>query len=534
MENGEFSRKWTEVKSFEDKRHKFLSAQLRSILGPFETFRERFPNMTPGIMLTTSEKFAQIMANSQNVREPDVKNASSTRSLKDNGERIPSVQKIVDKSLPVREKTKRPHDQSPDVAPPKVPKIEPKTILQQNPVDIKQPNRTSKVREVSNAITSYGTTNSNAEKPKVKTSQSQLKPYINNATRMNSSKERIAHERIEPSTSIAEKASRSEKSQHRTASKPESRPSSVTPHIPDQSPSLFCKPSTSPVARSSDQNISVSKPKLVRCKLPDYAIGEYVGYKIKITGKESVFLPEMVVSLNIKRMPTIKEIMSHVKKLIKNSPKNANDLTCNDMNRAFFSCGLMLYAVCQCSHDPTDNLLHEVVSILRTIRSRFFIDSLETQKLKNSTLVSAIFHLADAYVCEKLYTNQMAAARTRRIFMEEHKNLWSNVGENEQISVEALNKILEMKDKTLSKEILTDCTTNNMLHYQLLLEISQHAMLHERHVYAKNLARDLFQKTDKLLWNHLSNAMKMKLDGSSAYEIGDCIFSLIYWFNNNA
>ncbi|KAI6215109.1 hypothetical protein M3Y94_00346600 [Aphelenchoides besseyi] len=412
-------------------------------------------------------------------------------------------------------------------------------LRNKNPVDTKPSNRTSRVKEVPNANTSSGTTNSSTEKPKVKSSHNQLKPYINNAARMNTSKERVGFERMEPSTSTAEKASRSEKSHHRTASKPESRPPSVTPHVPDQSQSVFCKPSTSPIVRSSVQNVSASKPNLVRCKLPDYAIGEYVGYKIKTTGRESVSLPEMVVSLNIKRMPTIKEIMSYVKKVVRNSPKTATALTSNDMNRAFFSCGLMLYAVCQCSRSSVDLLLHEVVSVLRAIRSSFFIDSVECQKMKNSVIVSALFHLADAYVCEKMYTNQMDAARTRRMFMEEHKNLWSNVGENEQMSVEALTKILDMKDKTMAKEVLTDISTNNMisiskLHYQLLLEISQHAMLHERHIYAKNLARDLFQKADKPLWNRLSNGMKMQLDGSSGYGIGDCIFSLVYWLHNSA
>ena len=73
----------------------------------------------------------------------------------------------------------------------------------------------------------------------------------------------------------------------------------------------------------------------------------------------------MLVSINIKNMPSVKEIMTQVKSLVKQAPKNAIEVTTDDLSRVLYISGAMLYAVCQSPASGVNDLLRETLAILR-------------------------------------------------------------------------------------------------------------------------------------------------------------------------
>jgi hypothetical protein len=61
-------------------------------------------------------------------------------------------------------------------------------------------------------------------------------------------------------------------------------------------------------------------------------------------------------------MPTLKEIMVHVKKCVKDAPKSGSSL---GLTKALYLSGIMLYAVHESSPNGVNDLLRELMSILR-------------------------------------------------------------------------------------------------------------------------------------------------------------------------
>jgi hypothetical protein len=67
------------------------------------------------------------------------------------------------------------------------------------------------------------------------------------------------------------------------------------------------------------------------------------------------------------------------------------------------------------------------------------------------------------------------------------------------------------------------------LYYQLLMENSQHSMLHERYVYTKRLAIQKMKTSEQALWKRLTIDMKLRLESNSGIDIADAIFTIFYW-----
>ncbi|KAI6240898.1 hypothetical protein M3Y99_00398300 [Aphelenchoides fujianensis] len=541
MEEAEFSRKWADLKSSEEEK-KFLMAQFNKLLGPIDGFKRRLPNIPNGVLLISKDKFAKMAANSQNARVVQQPALERLPSIVEEMTSVPSLIDAMDPLIvqrfkmqppppppPPPPRTKRPSDtKSPEETPTKVIKTEPVQ---------KAPPKVPKSKETSLKASNHNAANAQSERPTPKPASNSIKPYINsNSARRGTSKERPPMEKMEPTTSADPSGGLDRSSQRRPNSTQGSRPSSVAQASTSASPAPKRKSSpTNAATRPSSRRSNESKRELVPCKMPQYALGEFCGYKAKIKGdKQNSRLPEMVVSLNIAKMNTLEEIMAHVKAIVTKPPRAAGEVKIADLNRALCCCGLMLYAVCQAPPDGVNDLLREVMAMLRVFRTTYFMDSPQCQKLTNFTPTSAFLYLADSFLCERLYENTMDAARIRRKFMEEHRSVFSNVGENEVLSTQNLTALLDMKDRATVKEMLKDVVVNDAvsvpkLQLQILLETSQHAMLHERHVYAKSLAEELMVGSQKELWHRLVKDMKIRLDATSGSEIADAIFTFIYW-----
>lgn len=72
-------------------------------------------------------------------------------------------------------------------------------------------------------------------------------------------------------------------------------------------------------------------------------------------------------------MPNVKETMTHVKNSIRKAPK-PNQLKNSDLIRALYLSGLMLYVVQKASPSILNDLLREILSIIRFVLAIFGID----------------------------------------------------------------------------------------------------------------------------------------------------------------
>lgn len=63
-------------------------------------------------------------------------------------------------------------------------------------------------------------------------------------------------------------------------------------------------------------------------------------------------------------MPNIKELMTHIKNHVRKAPK-LNHLKNSDLLRALYMSGLMLYVVQKASASILNDLLREILSIIR-------------------------------------------------------------------------------------------------------------------------------------------------------------------------
>lgn len=111
--------------------------------------------------------------------------------------------------------------------------------------------------------------------------------------------------------------------------------------------------------------------------------------------------------------------MNQVKEYVKSATQQKSTPTLLDLNCLFYMSGLMLYAVFEFPAEKVNDLIREILAILRlsTCSNRDLIlppfSTIRTGLLpqnrdaKNYDLVDSMLYLVEAHLCERLYENMM-------------------------------------------------------------------------------------------------------------------------------
>ncbi|KAI6177171.1 hypothetical protein M3Y97_00877900 [Aphelenchoides bicaudatus] len=534
MEKDEFSRRWRQLKTPEDKR-RFLADELKNELGSFDAFRGRLPTIrvwAPAYLeeyphmrnnnlyaqLTEKAMFGGNAANNRNnqsfIVNKIVEEMTNIPAL------IESFNPSTSHLLKINEngsakKPKPLNDHRP---------AKPEIISSKNNLPVEN-HRNHTISKPSTSDEQISKLKSNhidqRASPHQKTNNKHHSP-TNNKHKLNDSAElrvakqkRVDSPQVFASTSIA------------------SIPKIELPFV-----SPMKRPTENlsrPSSRQANSN-TYTRSDLFACKFPDYAIGEYFGYRIRKANDKSSSLPESVVSLNIRKIPNVKELMTHVKNLIKKASK-LNQLKNSDLTTALYMSGLLLYALQKSTPSIINDLLREILAIISTIRSTYLDPASSYSQTKNFPIVSSMLYLVESHLCEQLYENTLEFACKRRELMSRCQSTFSKFDNNEELTPANFGSLLELKNSEMFDSVLSDlCTDDKVnipkLYYQLLLESSQHSMLHEKHVYSKKLCIQQMETLEPALWKHLTTQMQLQLDTNSCTDIADAAFSIVYWMHS--